>query len=233
MKEIIIFSPLLLFVFCSVAPIVPPQPTNRIVLAEFFTQDGWSYCALAEQALNSLTLFYGDTLAIVAYNRNFTPSEIDTTRRQYYENPLDPSLVLDGTDKLFIEDTNYYSTYDQHITIAKSATPYFNLGLNARASTNSGTIQLHIVTADTIPEDSIVAFVVICEDSIDGMLKNFNYVCKYLYYFPANLTYPDSLDTTIVFSNTIQPSKMRAVAFIQNIDTKKILQAITKKFEEE
>jgi len=30
----------LLFIFCSEAPIILPTATNRIVLAEFFTEDG-------------------------------------------------------------------------------------------------------------------------------------------------------------------------------------------------
>ncbi|MEO0092575.1 MAG: hypothetical protein ABIK61_07690 [candidate division WOR-3 bacterium] len=35
-----IFTLPLLFIFCSDAPRILPTPTNRIVLAEFFTTDG-------------------------------------------------------------------------------------------------------------------------------------------------------------------------------------------------
>lgn len=39
-QRIILFILPVLFVFCSEAPRILPTPTNRIVLAEFFTQDG-------------------------------------------------------------------------------------------------------------------------------------------------------------------------------------------------
>lgn len=40
MKKIILLTLPLLFIFCSEAPRILPTPTNRIVLAEFFTHDG-------------------------------------------------------------------------------------------------------------------------------------------------------------------------------------------------
>ncbi len=93
---------------------------------------------------------------------------------------------------------------------------------------------MRIITADSIPEDLVLAFVAICQDSIPGVLiqRDFNYVCQQLENFPLDLVYPDSLDTTITFSHAIPVDHMRAVVFIQDMDTKEILHAITKEFEE-
>jgi hypothetical protein len=50
--------------------------------------------------------------------------------------------------------------------------------------------------------------------------------------FEVNLVYPDSLDTTIVFTPAIPISRRRAVLFVQDMDTKKILNAATTNIEE-
>ena len=77
------------------------------------------------------------------------------------------NAIFDGTDEVFEPDPNlYFDTYSQHIVAAKADTPLYNLELTATASVNEGTLQLKIVTADTIPEDLILAFVAICQDRI-------------------------------------------------------------------
>ena len=47
-----------------------------------------------------------------------------------------------------------------------------------------------------------------------------------------DLVYPDTLDTTIIFNHSIPVEYMRAVIFIQNMDNKKVMHAITRDFEE-
>ncbi len=89
-----------------------------------------------------------------------------------------------------------------------------------------------IVTTDTIPAGQMLAFIAICQDSVRGLLKDFNYVCQELYSFPIELSYPDTLDTAITFNHTMPIDKMRAVIFVQNMDTKEIMHSATKQFEE-
>lgn len=89
-----------------------------------------------------------------------------------------------------------------------------------------------IVTTDTIPAGQILAFLAICQDSVRGFLKDFNYVCEEFYSFPIVLSYPDTLDTAITFSHAMPIDKMRAVVFVQNMGTKEILHSATKQFEE-
>lgn len=154
-------------------------------------------------------------------------------RFDYYGSPLYPTSIFDGTDEVFESNPDlYFTTYDQHIVAAKADTPLYNLELTATASANTGNLQLKIVTADTIPDDLILAFVAISQDSVHGMIKDFNYVCQQLDNFPVDLVYPDSLDTTIIFNHAIPVNQMRAVVFIQDMDTKEVLHAIASEFEE-
>ena len=155
-------------------------------------------------------------------------------RLDFYNRPIYPTVIFDGTDEVFEQNPNaYFTTYDAHIVVAKSDTPHFNLELTATATANAGNVQLKIVTADTIPAGPKIAYVVICQDNIPGMLGLFSYVCQDLYDFPMSLVYPDTLDTNIVFSHNIPVDQMTAVVFVQDTTSKEVMQAITKQFEEE
>jgi hypothetical protein len=102
----------------------------------------------------------------------------------------------------------------------------------ATATASAGDIQITIITTDTIPAGQMLAFAAICQDSIRGNVKDFNYVCEELYRFPIELSFPDTLDTAITFSHAIPVDKMRAVVFVQNMDTKEIMHSATTQFEE-
>jgi hypothetical protein len=154
-------------------------------------------------------------------------------RDSLYGTPIWPTAFFDGTDEVFEPDPNaFITTYTAHITAAKADTPRYNLELMASATTSAADVQIMIVTTDTIPEGQMLAFVAICQDSVRGALKDFNYVCEELHSFPLELSYPDTLDTAVTFSHAMPIDKMRAVVFIQNMDTKEIMHSVTKKFEE-
>jgi hypothetical protein len=161
---------------------------------------------------------------------------LNESRGNYYgiAQGEEPVLEIDGTYEIHVENpSGYYSAYNDNIQYAKGAAPIFNLYADAYIdSTDStiGNVYLRIVTTDTLPPDSITACIVICQDSVDGAYKNFNYICKQFYSFPINLVFPDSTDTTITFTHSLLASKLKAVAFAQDVNTKEILQAITTKF---
>ena len=150
-----------------------------------------------------------------------------------YGEPIYPTAFFDGTDEVFEQDTAaFITTYTSYITAAKADTPRYNLDLTATATANAGDVMFTIVTTDTIPAGQMIAFIAICQDSVRGFVKDFNYVCEELYRFPIELGFPDTLDTAITFSHAIPIEKMRAVVFVQNMDTREIMHSATKQFEE-
>jgi hypothetical protein len=160
-------------------------------------------------------------------------------RSSFYGSPIYPTAFFDGTDEVFEQDPNaFITTYNAHIYAAKANTPIYYFELTAAATTITGDVQVTIATTDTMPEGQMFAFVAICQDSVRGILKDFNYVCQELYSFPLDLVaIPDTLDTvyfdtTITFNHAMPIDKMRAVVFVQNMDTKEIMHSATKQFEE-
>lgn len=172
-------------------------------------------------------------MVIISYNHSFDIPE-NEIRRQLYTVALpdEPIIYFDGTDRVFEPNPFAYdSTFNQHIQVAKSVTPVYNLNLDGSATSNTGNLHIKITPADTLHRDSVNAFVAVCEDSVAGDLGGlFNYVVRQLYTFPVILTYPDSLDTIINFTHSIPVDKMTGVLFVQDMNTKKVLQAIKSKF---
>lgn len=189
----------------------------------------------AEQALIDSLATYGDTLAVICYHIHDIYSTQEAEERwAFYDSVIIPSVVFDGTEDVFVEFPPFEEIYRDYVDLARGVTPYFNLYINnATASPTTGSINLRIVTADTIPDDEIVAFVSILEDSLPGTYGMFYHVCRSLFQFPVTLAYPDTLDTTITFSHNILVDKMNTVVFVQDMDTKEVMQAIIEKFEEE
>ncbi|MEO0074652.1 MAG: hypothetical protein ABIK31_00885 [candidate division WOR-3 bacterium] len=178
---------------------------------------------------------YGDSIVIVSYNHSVQPELPQIQERMNYYNILAyPTVVFDGTDVVFENNPNAYDTvFNQHYIVAKSIVPSYNLELTGSVTVNSGQLHLKIGAADTIRHDSVYAFIAICEDSIRGDLGGtFNFVVRQLTTIPINVSYPDSLDTIINFNHNIAPPKMRGVVFLQDRQSKKILQAIKTKFVE-
>lgn len=176
---------------------------------------------------------YGDSIAIVSYNHTYCDPAVFSERDSLYGTPIWPTAIFDGTDQVFEQDPSaFITTYTSYITAAKADTPRYNLDLTATATANAGDLQIMIITTDTIPAGQMLVFAAICQDSVRGFLKDFNYVCEELYRFPIELSYPDTLDTAITFNHTMPIDKMRAVVFVQNMDTKEIMHSATKQFEE-
>ena len=175
-------------------------------------------------------------MAIISYNHSLCPIAIVDVRSTLYGIGIQnyPTTVFDGTDEVFESNPDaYFTTYDAHILAAKTDTPQYNLELDATASPSAGNLELRIITADTIPAATIITHVAICQDSVPGfLLPFFSYVCQQLYTFQLDLAYPDTLDTTIVFSHSLPVNHMSAIIFIQNMQTNEIMHAITKEFEE-
>lgn len=180
-------------------------------------------------------------MVVISYNYSFTPIEIDTARKAFYSIPLPPTvpeatICFDGLGPYVVDapgfppESTYYQVYNQYIITAKTRPPAYNLSLTGSVTSTTGRLHLKILPADTLVRTSVYTFIAVCEDSVPGFEKNFNYVIRKLYKFPISLVYPDSLDTIINFQHSISPAKMTGVVFLQDIRTKEVLQAIKTRF---
>jgi hypothetical protein len=132
------------------------------------------------------------------------------------------------------DPNKYDSLYRAYIEVARSTPPYFYFYLsNADVTSTTGSFDLRIIVADTLPDAEITGFISVMEDSLGGAYTTFVNVCRSLYEFPVELAYPDTFDTTITFSHSIHPDKIKAAVFFQNMNTKEIMQSIMEKFEED
>ena len=180
---------------------------------------------------------YGDTLVVISYhpyNTYQTPAAV--AREAFYNTGLTvPYVVFDGTNPVWEQNpTNYDSVFRQAIEVARTVTPYFNLYINsATASPSTGNLDFSIITADTIPDGEIIAYVAILQDSLPGSYTAFYKVCQELYAMPLELTYPDTLDTVITFPHAVPVEKLSAVIFIQDTLSKEVMQSISSTFQEE
>lgn len=160
-------------------------------------------------------------------------------RETFYNTGLSvPYVIFDGTAVVWeASPNNYDSVYTVYIEAARSKTPYYNLYVDsALVGASTGRLNLKIVATDAIPDDEIAVYINVLEDSLPDLtspLFVFYSVCRQQFSFPLEIVYPDTFDTTITFSHSSQSDKMKTVVFIQDIDTKEVMQSISSPFEEE
>jgi hypothetical protein len=110
----------------------------------------------------------------------------------------------------------------------------FNISIeNPITSATQGSFDLELVPTDTLPEDELHAFIAICEDSLHGAFTTFMHVCRDMQDIVLDVVYPDTVHESIVFSHSIEAHKLSAVVFIQDVETKEILQSAMTRFQEE
>ncbi|UCC11287.1 MAG: hypothetical protein JSW02_07995 [candidate division WOR-3 bacterium] len=179
----------------------------------------------------------GDSLVVISYHVGQTyQSTAAVEREEYYGTGLlPPYVILDGAIIVWEASPNaYYARYAQADSVARTVQSLFNIYiLDATASATTGSIELRLVPSDTLPDDELAVFAAILEDTLIGAYDTFMHVCRELYTFPWQLSYPDSLDTTITFSHNMPVNRMKTVVFVQNIDTREIFQTTRSYFQEE
>lgn len=180
---------------------------------------------------------YGDTLVVISYHPHNTYQNPPSVAREVFYNTglAVPFVIFDGTNVVWEQNpANYDSVFRQAIEVARTTPPYFNLYINdATASPSTGNLDITIITADTIPQGEMIAYVAILQDSLPGAYTTFYKLCQELYTIPLELAYPDTLDTVLTFAHTIPLNYMSAVVFVQDTLSKEVMQTIRSPFQEE
>ena len=174
---------------------------------------------------------------MISYHVNWTYQSTAAVEREAYyaTGEIVPFVIFDGVLVVWeASPTAYYGRYAQADTVTRAVASLFNISiLDATASATTGSMALRIVPSDTLPDDELRVFTAVLEDSLPGAYTTFMHVCHEMYSFPWQRSYPDSLDTTITFAHSIPVDRMKAVVFVQDINTHEILQATQSYFQEE
>lgn len=240
-----VFLLIALFLSCSEAPKIEAELTPRVVLAELFTFARCTYCPFSEHALDSLSEEYGDSLAVIAYHRRVLGDTLSPTyvavRESLYQIDVSPTVVFDGVHVIQTEDPSQnYATYQNYIIQRRTVTPKLRLYLETIVISSSVNLKLHIVAIDSIEDGDYDLFFTVYEDSVffaqsGAPESTFSYVMRKMipdaYGAPISVTYPDSFIEEVDFNlePTWDHEKIGVVAFIQDMETKEVLQAVVKK----
>jgi hypothetical protein len=231
---------------CSEAPYIKDEPKGRIVLAEYFTFARCAYCPGAEHALDSLSNEYGDSLAVIAYHRQILGDTLSpgyvSTREALYGVTTSPATVFDGVSGIIQtqDPSQNYSAFKDWIINRRSVAPSIEMDLETTISSFSVNLLLHIIAVDSIEAGDHRLFVVLYEDSVyfaqvGAPDSIFHYVVRKMVPdelgMPVDIAYPDSLLQEVDFdlSPDWNLEKLGVVAFIQDLETKNVLQAIVSK----
>ncbi|MEO0073045.1 MAG: Omp28-related outer membrane protein [candidate division WOR-3 bacterium] len=227
---------------CSDAPLVPLVPTNRIVLAEFFTWQRCVYCPYAAHALDSLVREFKDSVVVIAYHRRvagdtLSPEYVERRRAFYYETGGEPATVFDGGEVVRTPGPQYnYPTFRNYILGARSSRPLAQIAVEADVSTDTIRVVVRLWGVDSTPAETLRLLTVITEDSIRATQTGatdsvFNSVMRALLPDPEGRPVVISRAETSEVAERLplagfwRRDRLAVVAFIQQGTTRKVLQA--------
>jgi hypothetical protein len=228
---------------CSDAPLIHYTPQNRVVLAEFFTFSRCSYCPYAARALDSVAAESGDSLVVMAWHRRVAGDTLSPLcvedRAAWYQEPGggEPATVFDGGEVVRTAGPEYnHETFENCLLAARSVRPAAQLELSGSAGSGVCSVQVRAWGVDSTPAETLRLFVAICEDSVVSRLPGnaetlFSRVVRRLLPDENGLAVTLRLGDTCT---TVQrsacepfwnPARLSAVAFVQDVATRKVLQA--------
>jgi len=218
------------------------RPTNRVVLAEFFTWMRCGYCPYAARALDSVAADFPDSLVVIAYHRRvagdtLSPDYSETRRLLYYDSNGEPATTFDGGEAVRTSGPEYnYPTFHAMTVAARNVVPGAQLGVRATVGDSGGTVTVWATGVSATPTDTLRLCVVLVEDSVHAYLSGapdsvFRHVMRQM--LPGVDGEPVDLavgDTVVRGYNfRFQPfwnrSTLGAVAFVQDVSTRRVLQA--------
>ncbi|MGB3340047.1 MAG: hypothetical protein WBB37_01015 [bacterium] len=160
---------------------------------------------------------------VISYHpHNTYQNPAAVAREAFYNTGLTtPFVIFNGTHVVWEQSpANYVSVFRQAVEIGRTDLTFFDLEVDSITSDSmTGSFHLRIIATFTVPERDINTYIAVLEDSLPGAYTTFISVCDTLYDFPLEIAYQDTFDTTITFEHSIEPNRMRAVIFVQDMDS--------------
>jgi hypothetical protein len=231
---------------CEFTASDPGGLVDRVVLIEFITTQPCANCPLAEEALNVMLDDYGpDELCIVSYHDLQPPTDPVATpetvaRIDWYTDTTGlgentwPIAVFDGEHERAVvgaQSLNWCVTnYEIEIEHRKTIGSPLTVGLSGSIEGGRGDVSVRVEVRDPLPVGTYVLRTVVIEDDLFFPPDHdFGYVARDLL-DDEPLTVSAVGDSAVVQRDfTIEPEwvveNMDVIAFVQNDDTKEVLQA--------
>jgi hypothetical protein len=192
-------------------------------------------------------MVFGDSLVILSYHvqdsDTFKNAE-SKERGRFYNFGTEPSCVFDGGSPYFINDSFYVRYQDQILGAraqATSLTMEFDTA-NTKIDSTQLKIGLIVTPTESLPDPSNLRLFVVVYEQIAPYLSSFPpfdtmhslFVVRKI--LPDTLglylttDFPNSFDTTFATSlENWDKTQIGVASFIQNIQTKQVLQAVVKR----
>lgn len=232
---------------CEFTASEPGGLVPRVVLAELITTQPCANCPNAEEALNVMLDEYGaDSLCIVSYHDGHAPSDPVATpetvaRIDWYTDTTElpennwPIVVFDGEYERAVSGAvtvNWaVSNYEIEIDHRKSIGSPLAVGVTGDISGGGGGVTVRVFVRDPLQAGTYVLRTVVIENdiSLGGPYHDYGYVARDLL-DDEPLTLGAVGDSAVVQMDfTVDPGwdldKLDVIAFVQNDDTKEVLQA--------
>lgn len=198
-------------------------------------------------------MIYGDSLVVLSYHAqdyDTFSNPVSKVRARLYNPGIEPSCIFDGGSPIYIQNPDSFRVrYQDHILGARSQTTSLRMEfdtIKTKLDSTQITIGVNVLPTESLADPAnLRLFVVIYEKNAPYLssfppfdtLHAFFVVRKFL---PdtlgldlAFLNFPNSFDT--VLSTQLENwdlTQIGIASFVQDIQTKKVLQAIKKNFKE-
>lgn len=192
---------------------------------------------------------YGDSLVILSYHAMETDtfSNIESkVRGRYYNYGIEPACVFDGGSPVMVQNPDsFYVRYQNQILGARSQVTSLTMEFDTaktKIDASQINIGLNVSPTESLPDPVNLRLFVAIYEKVAPYISSFPPFDTLHTWFVVrrmlpdtsglNLTvdFPNSFDTT--FAATIEnwdKAQIGVAAFVQNIETKKVLQAVVKR----
>lgn len=232
-----IWNPLfigLLLVGCSKCPTLLEISSNRTVLAEIFSYSRCSNCPNAEEAIHRLVSEYGDSLAVLIYHMRIlgdtlSPEDVQARAEWYGVGEKAPIAFFDGVERLTGAESEEaaYKNYKDIVVTRRMISSPIEMTIDAWFTTTDIQIDLEILPISPL-FGNLKLWLVLFEDSVPFENSLYDFVVRWIEGVDFSLSGADTLQTTFKLQNQWGSGALGAVAFVQNDNTKEVLQARVK-----
>ncbi len=194
-------------------------------------------------------MFYGDSLVILSYHIQ----ESDTfrnpeskARNRLYEPGIEPSCIFDGGSPVMVQNPDsFYARYHDQILGARSQVTSLTMEFDTaitKIDASQINIGLNVTPTESLSDPANLRLFIAVYEKITPYLSIFSPEDTLYSLFVVRRILPDTLglSLTVDFPNSFDTTftamlenwdkaQIGVAAFVQNIETKKVLQAVVKR----